>query len=99
MVASTDNHAPAQTLKTIEKRGLDKMAKEAGVDLKSLPYTDVRPQRLEWVAKQPKYPAMVRFTTLCACWLPAGPEGHKAAHVPCHRVLHASVCLLAACKS
>ena len=36
------------------------MAKEAGIDLMQLPYTDVRPQRTEWLAKQPKHPAMVR---------------------------------------
>ncbi len=41
-----------RAIKTIEKRGLTAMAAEAGVDLASLPYTDARPARLEWLAAQ-----------------------------------------------
>ena len=48
-----------QTLKTVEKNGLQATAKEAGVDLFKLPYTDMRPQRQEWLAQQPKNPPMV----------------------------------------
>ncbi len=46
-------------MKTVEKKGLQAMAKEAGVDLYSLPFVDARPQRQEWLAQQPKYPPMV----------------------------------------
>ncbi len=49
-----------QAMKTVEKRGLQVMAKEAGIDLYSLPYVDARPERQEWLAQQPKYPPMVR---------------------------------------
>ena len=35
------------------------MAKDAGLDLYSLPFEDARPQRLEWLAKQPTHPPMV----------------------------------------
>lgn len=48
-----------QAMKTVEKKGLQAMAKEAGLDLYSLPYTDARPQRLEWLAQQPINPPMV----------------------------------------
>ena len=50
-----------QAMKTVEKRGLAVMAKEAGVDLYSLPYVDARPERQEWLAQQPKYPPMVKI--------------------------------------
>ena len=46
-------------MKTIEKKGLQCMAKEAGLDLYSLPFVDARPERQEWLAKQPKHPPMV----------------------------------------
>ncbi len=36
------------------------MAKEAGLDLWKLPYQDARPERLEWVAQQPKRPPMAK---------------------------------------
>eukprot|EP00887_Chlorella_sp_A99_P006156 scaffold22.g6156.t1 len=39
-----------KALKTVERKGLDAMAKEAGIDLWKLPYEDARPQRLEWLA-------------------------------------------------
>ncbi|GAB5355400.1 hypothetical protein AAMO2058_000202200 [Amorphochlora amoebiformis] len=38
-------------LKTIEKRGLEAMAKEAGIDLNKLPFKDMRPERTEYVKK------------------------------------------------
>lgn len=41
-----------KALKTIEKKGLQVMAKEAGLDLSKLPYVDARPARTEWLAKQ-----------------------------------------------
>ena len=48
-----------QAMKTVEKRGLQVMAKEAGIDLYSLPYVDARPERQEWLAQQPRHPPMV----------------------------------------
>lgn len=39
-----------KALKTVEKRGLAAMAKEAGIDLWKLPYEDARPARLAWLA-------------------------------------------------
>jgi len=42
-----------RALKTIEKNGLDSMAKEAGVDLWKLPFEDARPQRLQYLAENP----------------------------------------------
>lgn len=49
-----------QAIKTLEKKGLQAMAKEAGLDLWKLPYQDARPERLEWVAAQPKRPPMAK---------------------------------------
>ncbi|CAG9465550.1 unnamed protein product [Pedinophyceae sp. YPF-701] len=40
-----------RALRTIEKNGLDAMAREAGIDLWKLPFTDARPERLEYKAK------------------------------------------------
>ena len=48
----------AQAMKTIEKKGLQAMAKEAGLDLYKLPFLDARPERQEWLAQQPKHPPM-----------------------------------------
>ena len=45
-----------RALKTVEKRGLAVMAKDAGLDLYSLPYTDARKERQEWLAAQPVVP-------------------------------------------
>eukprot|EP00238_Polyblepharides_amylifera_P011612 CAMPEP_0196582430 /NCGR_PEP_ID=MMETSP1081-20130531/38877_1 /TAXON_ID=36882 /ORGANISM="Pyramimonas amylifera, Strain CCMP720" /LENGTH=146 /DNA_ID=CAMNT_0041902985 /DNA_START=119 /DNA_END=559 /DNA_ORIENTATION=+ len=44
------------TLKTISKIGLDAVAKRGGVDLYSLPYTDVSPARKDWLAENNKPP-------------------------------------------
>ena len=49
-----------QAIKTLEKKGLQAMAKEAGLDLWKLPFQDARPERLEWVAAQPKRPPMAK---------------------------------------
>lgn len=43
-----------KAIKTIEKKGLAAMAKEAGLDLSKLPYVDARPERTQWLAQQPK---------------------------------------------
>ena len=59
-----------QALKTIEKKGLQVMAKEAGLDLEKLPYEDVRKARTEWLAQQPKHPPQVSGRVLfCMCKL------------------------------
>ena len=38
-------------LKTLNKVGLEEMAKRAGLDLMSLPYTDADPERAQWKAE------------------------------------------------
>lgn len=40
-----------KAIKTLEKTGLDTMAKEAGIDLWKLPYEDARPQRKAYLAE------------------------------------------------
>lgn len=54
-----------QAMKTVEKRGLQAMAKDIGLDLYSLPYSDARPQRLEWLAQQPVNPPQVSSSLHC----------------------------------
>jgi len=53
-----------QALKTIEKKGLNAMAREAGLDLSKLPYTDVSKNRLEYLAKREPAPPMPRKIAL-----------------------------------
>ena len=45
-------------MKTIEKKGLHAMAREAGVDLYKLPYTDVSSSRRRYLARKEKVPPM-----------------------------------------
>ena len=40
-----------KALKTIQKKGLEAMAAEAGLDLMSLPYIDADPKRKEWLVE------------------------------------------------
>lgn len=40
-----------KAIKTLEKKGLDKMAAEAGIDLWKLPFQDARPERLAYLAE------------------------------------------------
>jgi large subunit ribosomal protein L28 len=47
-------------MKTIEKRGLQTMANEAGIDLWKLPYEDARPERKQWLAANPTNPPMAK---------------------------------------
>lgn len=47
-----------KAIKTLEKKGLDKMAKEAGINLWKLPFEDARPQRLEYLANTTRKPPM-----------------------------------------
>lgn len=42
-----------KALKTVERKGIQAMAAEAGIDLWKLPFEDARPQRLEWLASNP----------------------------------------------
>jgi len=46
----------ARAIKSVEKKGLAVMAKAAGLDLSSLPYTDAGKARTEWLAAQPVVP-------------------------------------------
>jgi len=46
----------ARAIKSVEKKGLAVMAKEAGLDLSALPYTDAGKARTEWLAAQPVTP-------------------------------------------
>jgi len=43
-----------RAIKTVEKVGLAAMAKEAGLDLWKLPFQDMRPARLAWLAENPR---------------------------------------------
>lgn len=43
-----------RAIKTVEKLGLAAMAKEAGLDLWKLPFQDMRPARLAWLADNPR---------------------------------------------
>lgn len=45
-----------KAIKTLERNGLDAMAKEAGLDLYALPYQDASAARKEYVAKHPGSP-------------------------------------------
>lgn len=49
-----------RALKTVEKKGLQAMADEAGIDLWKLPFEDARPQRKEWLATNPHNPPMAK---------------------------------------
>lgn len=40
-----------RAIKTIEKNGLDSMAREADIDLWKLPFEDARPERLQYLAE------------------------------------------------
>ena len=51
-----------KAIKTIEKKGLQAMANEAGIDLWKLPYEDARPQRKEWLASNERNPPMKKNT-------------------------------------
>lgn len=42
-------HITTRAIKTIQKSGLDGLAKEAGIDLWKLPFEDARPQRLAYL--------------------------------------------------
>merc|ERR1711904_23041 len=43
----------ARTIRTIEKNGLSSLAKRAGINLWNTSYEDVRPERLDYLAKHP----------------------------------------------
>ena len=47
-----------QAIKTLEKKGVSAMAKEAGIDLSKMPYNDISTNRVEWLKENHKgYPA------------------------------------------
>ena len=49
-----------RALKTVEKRGLQVMADEAGIDLWKLAFEDARPERLAWKAANVAVPPMAK---------------------------------------
>ncbi|GAB4814540.1 hypothetical protein N2152v2_001586 [Parachlorella kessleri] len=49
-----------KAMKTIEKKGLQAMANEAGLDLWKLPYEDARPERRDWLAANEHNPPMAK---------------------------------------
>lgn len=49
-----------KALKTVEKRGLQAMAKEAGIDLWKLPFEEGRSERREWLANNDHNPPMAK---------------------------------------
>lgn len=49
-----------RAIKSIEKKGLQAMADEAGIDLWKLPFEDARPARKEWLAANPANPPMAK---------------------------------------
>jgi len=46
-----------KAMKTLNKLGLEEMAKRAGLDLESLPYIDADPERKQWLAENGAEPA------------------------------------------
>jgi large subunit ribosomal protein L28 len=53
-------------LRTIKKKGLDAVARQYKLDLKSLSYRDVSERRLQWKAAQPKHRAPMAKNPRCA---------------------------------
>ncbi|KFM29206.1 50S ribosomal protein L28 [Auxenochlorella protothecoides] len=49
-----------KAIKTIDKRGLSVMAKEAGINLWKLPFEDARSERTEWLATHEHNPPMAK---------------------------------------
>lgn len=49
-----------KAIKSIEKKGLQTMADEAGIDLWKLPFEDARPARKEWLAANEHNPPMAK---------------------------------------
>ena len=50
----------AKTLRTINKNGLEAVAKEHDINLSALPYVDCSEARIQWKASQPKRPPMAK---------------------------------------
>lgn len=70
----------AQAMRTVEKNGLQATAKEAGLDLYSLPFTDARKARLEWLAQQPGHPPQSKVGAGRA-------SGSVCCHIACARLV------------
>ena len=60
-------------LKTLNKVGLEEMAKRAGLDLMSLPYTDADPERAQWKAENGAEPVKKNKRA---------PKGPKPLYIP-----------------
>jgi len=86
-----DSATPLQAMKTVEKKGLQTMAKDIGLDLYSLPYSDVRPERQEWLASQPKNPPQVHLT-LPTCSHAHNRQFCNACVMTCSHVRHTHSC-------
>jgi large subunit ribosomal protein L28 len=67
-----------QTMKTIDKRGLQVMAEEIGLDLNKLPYKDVSPERLKELAEMRK----TGKVEMPAGWKPKDDGHPKGPKVP-----------------
>lgn len=57
-------------LRTINLKGLEVVAKEQGIDLKSLPFKDAKASRKEWLAAQPPNRAPMAKNPRCVPWRP-----------------------------
>uniref|UniRef100_A0A7R9XQ07 Large ribosomal subunit protein bL28c n=3 Tax=Ostreococcus sp. 'lucimarinus' TaxID=242159 RepID=A0A7R9XQ07_9CHLO len=60
-------------LKTLNKLGLEEMAKRAGLDLASLPYIDADPERKQWLAENGSEPVKQNKRA---------PKGPKPLYIP-----------------
>ncbi len=70
-----------KAIKTVEKRGLQVMADEAGIDLWKLPFEDARPQRKEWLASNPQVHRGLQPSQRHTCWIEAlGADAHRSLH-------------------
>jgi hypothetical protein len=55
----------AQAIKSIQKNGLDAMAREAGIDLWKLPFEDARPERKQYLEENKGKVPVVSRSIFC----------------------------------
>lgn len=60
-------------IKSLNKLGIEEMAKRAGIDLMSLPYIDADPARKDWLAQNGAEPVKQQKRA---------PKGPKALYIP-----------------
>mmetsp|Transcript_17743 Transcript_17743/g.58049 ORF Transcript_17743/g.58049 Transcript_17743/m.58049 type:complete len:198 (-) Transcript_17743:156-749(-) len=63
-----------KAMKTIEKKGLEAMAKEAGIDLYKLRYQDADPARAQWLEENPEERIPKKKVKNEPKWRPRGKE-------------------------